>query len=382
MKQANDNQIEFLLRKLGERSREATRAAGSEQQLDHLDADEINAFAEGQVPERARSRYVAHIADCDSCRTLVASLVQTGAITPAPNVSSEPTPRFWAQVAAFLSPAVLRFAVPALVLAVVIGVSFFALRQRPTEEFVARQETSTAGENKVAELPVATTQPTASPAAPRLSEPSVVLSTTDKRAESTPTPPESGLLAGRSEQRLRDLNAAPVAGTSTTQPLNTLEPQAPPAPPKANAPVAQAEAQKEDAERSRGQRRDNAEFLARSKDEDAAADRAAPAPVAGGIASARKVEELPASRRAYEEKAKKNQPAESEVKTVAGRHFRREGSTWIDTAYSSGRSTIGVARGSEHYRTLIGDEPGLRTIAERLAGEVIVVWKGKAYRIR
>ena len=41
-----------------------------------------------------------------------------------------------------------------------------------------------------------------------------------------------------------------------------------------------------------------------------------------------------------------------------------------------------VVRGSEQYRVLIADEPGIRTIAESLAGEVIVVWKGRAYRIR
>jgi hypothetical protein len=43
---------------------------------------------------------------------------------------------------------------------------------------------------------------------------------------------------------------------------------------------------------------------------------------------------------------------------------------------------MSVVRGSEQYRVLVADEPSLRTIAERLAGEVIVVWKGRAYRIR
>jgi hypothetical protein len=39
-----------------------------------------------------------------------------------------------------------------------------------------------------------------------------------------------------------------------------------------------------------------------------------------------------------------------------------------------------VARGSEQYRALVADEPGLRAIAERLGGEVIVSWKTRAYR--
>jgi hypothetical protein len=30
----------------------------------------------------------------------------------------------------------------------------------------------------------------------------------------------------------------------------------------------------------------------------------------------------------------------------------------------------------------MGDEPDLRAIVERLSGELIVVWKGRAYRIK
>jgi len=55
---------------------------------------------------------------------------------------------------------------------------------------------------------------------------------------------------------------------------------------------------------------------------------------------------------------------------------------WIDMAYNTSTPTTNINRGSEQYRALIGDEPGLKTIAEQLSGEVIVVWKGKAYRIR
>ena len=41
-----------------------------------------------------------------------------------------------------------------------------------------------------------------------------------------------------------------------------------------------------------------------------------------------------------------------------------------------------MARGSEQFRALIADEPVIGTIAKQLDGEVIVVWKGHAYRIR
>jgi hypothetical protein len=72
----------------------------------------------------------------------------------------------------------------------------------------------------------------------------------------------------------------------------------------------------------------------------------------------------------------------AETRTVAGRKFRRTGSAWIDTAYNSGQAVTVVRRNSEQYRALVADEPELRRIANALGGEVTVVWKGRAYRIR
>ena len=65
--------------------------------------------------------------------------------------------------------------------------------------------------------------------------------------------------------------------------------------------------------------------------------------------------------------------------TVAGKRFVRQNNSWIDAAYQQ-RATTNVKRGSEQYRALVADEPGLRPFAEQLGGEVIVVWKGRAYR--
>jgi hypothetical protein len=78
----------------------------------------------------------------------------------------------------------------------------------------------------------------------------------------------------------------------------------------------------------------------------------------------------------------KDKNDDGETRTVAGRKFRKQGDSWIDTAYSSVRVTTNLTRGSEQYRALIADEPGIKTIADQLNGEVVVVWKGRAYRIR
>jgi hypothetical protein len=69
----------------------------------------------------------------------------------------------------------------------------------------------------------------------------------------------------------------------------------------------------------------------------------------------------------------------TETRSVGGRRFRKQGSVWIDTDYKSTQLT-NVARGSEQYRALVADEPALRKIAEHFSGEVIVVWKRRAYR--
>ena len=89
------------------------------------------------------------------------------------------------------------------------------------------------------------------------------------------------------------------------------------------------------------------------------------------------------SRRNEDEKAKRSDADQyEETREVAGRRFRKQDNAWVDSAYAGARPVMTVVRGSEQYRVLIADEPGIRTVAETLAGEVIVVWKGRAYRIR
>ena len=70
------------------------------------------------------------------------------------------------------------------------------------------------------------------------------------------------------------------------------------------------------------------------------------------------------------------------TRSVAGRRFRKQGGVWIDTAYDSSKDAVTLSRGSEQYRALVADEPAIKTIADTLDGEIIVVWKGRTYRIR
>jgi len=70
------------------------------------------------------------------------------------------------------------------------------------------------------------------------------------------------------------------------------------------------------------------------------------------------------------------------TRSVAGRRFQKKGGVWTDTAYDSSKDVMTVTRGSEAYRSLVADEPAIRTIADELDGEIVVVWKGHTYRIR
>jgi hypothetical protein len=77
----------------------------------------------------------------------------------------------------------------------------------------------------------------------------------------------------------------------------------------------------------------------------------------------------------------RDEDSTAETRTVAGRRFRQQNGVWVDTAYSSSRSVIRVRRGSEQYRALVADEPVIGTVANSFSGDVIVVVRGKAYRI-
>jgi hypothetical protein len=88
--------------------------------------------------------------------------------------------------------------------------------------------------------------------------------------------------------------------------------------------------------------------------------------------------QAPATQKA---EALKRAPAEEapETRSVGGRKFRRQGSGWVDAKFKSSMTLKSISRGSSEFDAL---DSGLRSIAQQISGEVIVVWKGKAYLIR
>src|SRR5438132_8086689 len=120
-----DTQIDVLLRRHAER-------ASSNAGIEHLDADELNAFAEGALPAAARSRYVSHLADCDDCRRLVSQLaISAGAVAKAETAGAPATAHVsWVEkLGAFFRPPTLRYAAFAAVVVASVGIAFLVMRQ-------------------------------------------------------------------------------------------------------------------------------------------------------------------------------------------------------------------------------------------------------------
>jgi hypothetical protein len=387
MKEANNKEIDLLLRDLAKRSRSAGNAslpAG-----EHLDADELSSFAEGVLPEATRALYVSHLADCDRCRKIVAQLMAaSGALVPAKTGSAKAG--LWSYFSDIFTPKVLRFALPVLSIAIIAGIGLMLMRQSSQSEFVAQVNS----ENKPVEV--------AQPAAKNTEAQSSQMTADEHAAKQSPSPktveakkPEAFLDSptetknetasadkAKETKEAEKAEKSGVKGEAAQAPAETATVTGGRA--EASTPKPQSETTRESvAGFARGRQapvvaNDN---LAKSADrklrdteeedrKDAAAKRApAPATVATE------------TRRVSKNKTDDDAQA-AETRTVAGRRFRQTANGWIDAAYNSSMSLTNVARGSEQYRALIGDEPGLRTIAEQLPGEVIVVWKGKAYRIK
>jgi hypothetical protein len=386
MKQTEDNEMDILLRGLAKRATSVSDSDnGAQQDGTHLDADELNAFAERTVPTAARARYTAHLADCSRCRRLAATL--SAAAGPITEIKTEDRGHvsFWQRLPAFLSPAVLRFAVPALAMLAVVTVGIITFRQQPSADFVAQnQEPATVPPvSKIQQDQTGATNqgqietqsaPVPSPDSARPAERQVNAGEKGATDKVTSVDSGSGLLA-------KDAPKPDAMKAEEAQPKFAPEP----APPAAARPQSTTSAaankneavaqQKEGAAGATVTREDRDERQAVA-DQEADLSRSRKAAVAGrGGAAINSVE-------ARRSEAKQKGADDAEIREVAGRRFRRQGNTWIDTDYDAARPAMTVVRGSEQYRVLVADEPSIRTIAERLAGEVIVVWKGRAYRIR
>ncbi|HMJ25722.1 MAG TPA: hypothetical protein VK475_07830, partial [Pyrinomonadaceae bacterium] len=69
----------------------------------------------------------------------------------------------------------------------------------------------------------------------------------------------------------------------------------------------------------------------------------------------------------------------ADTRSAGGRKFRRQGNGWVDSKFKSSMPLKSISRGSSEFNEL---DSGLRSIAQQIGGQVIVVWKNKAYLIK
>jgi len=414
---SNDAQIDVLLR------RYAGQSQGQPAQ-EHLDADELNAFAEGSLPAAARSRYVSHLVDCDNCRQIVSQLaISRGALvkTESETATDAQGSSWWKRFAGFLSPLTLAYAAFAAVLILIVGVGFFVMRQRPAPTLLAKNNqnqpgadsgvrppgnampqnsnapqterienkqgpvtaTSQAspGQDEIARLEKPADKPAAiSKSAKEPEAPSNPLPAAEKKAETSqvapsyaPPPPseqERAETLSRDQQSPKGLGSA--SGPRKSAPADTFKMAdrartggsekdnrglADSSQLAVNQPSA---SRRSSDEKAKGPRRD-AENNARNRNANE------------GLNDATKTQGVVAPNRTASEEKRE------ETRSAGGRKFRRQGDVWVDVKFKSSMTLKSISRGSDEFNEL---DSGLRSIAQELGGELIVVWKGKAYRIR
>jgi len=388
MKQETNNEMDLLLRRLGRRQDAGTSG-------EHLDADELSLYAENVLPAAARARYTEHLAECARCRDIVVQLSSAAGVVAVAETSSAPEPSGLRKfLAGLFSPMVLRYAAPALGLIIVAAIGVVVLRRqnRPADSVAQLQEASRPI------FSITQPQPTASAEtdknvvnkveSPAATGPQQRETSKETAAQPAPVPNAPPTVSSVTAENRQPTNEKKAADEEMAKEPAPPPKAAPPAATPADEPRAKVDdvAQKRETEtRMQKYEEKSADKLARggSEDRKSAEVAAARAPARNKAGSLRVVEPAAvagtAGRRDAEQQKDKD---DADVRSVAGRRFRKERGIWIDTAYDSSQSTTNITRGSEQYRSLIGDEPQIKTIADQLDGEIIVVWKGRPYRIR
>lgn len=387
--------------------RRFTGALSGEPANDHLDADEMSAFAEGVLPPAARAQYVSHLADCDRCRKQVSSLaIATGAVARAEQSVAEKIERrrFWQILAGFFAVPVLRYAAFGAVLLIVAGVGFIALRSRGDRPALVASDESQQQEPITAVKPATDTNGGLSKD-----------SNTARSAAASQSPATSDQNPKRDEDRVAENTASPVqpmkeiarpvdeAEKKTEQPMVAQKQGYAPAPPGEIQSGARAQtgsggvatlsdspAKAADklgaADRERDLAKDSrSDDVTRTKSQPMSGMRRGedskqkgPSRNMDNVANTQSANEVQnaAPKTSQGETSTEESP---QTRSVGGHKFRRQGNSWVDQKFKSSMTLRNISRGSDEFAAL---DSGVRSIAQQLGGEVIVVSKGKAYLIK
>jgi hypothetical protein len=361
-----DKEIDAILRRAREGEAALTATTGSPP---HLDADEISAFAENALPEKAKTLYTAHLADCERCRKILSSLISL-----APAEESEIQPAAEKIVVAvpwhrrFFRFPNLAYSLGALTLVFGGFIAFMILQpnggatnsevSRINEEpFGGRSAPAASNANVAANMstPVTTTGPAAMNTSVPAATPNAMMPSGIMNANTAPVKSaEAPIVAGQTSRR--DEDATPAAGQSSPKDAEMAKPQT----------EAKEQNRREDAPKN-------------EVDDKRAKTRVVQPPMSvDGASGSENTFRVDGQESASVKKSKKAAVGEGQTTIAGGKTFRRAAGVWYDAVYDN-RATVNVTRGTGEYKKLDKD---LRVIVENLGGTVVIVWKGKAYRIR
>ncbi len=351
----------------------------------HIDADSIAAFVENALPAKTRTLYMEHFADCDRCRRVLSQsmLFASEADVKAASVVSAPVVEVtipWYQKLFRTPNLAMAMGLLVLLFGGVLTVLIIRERQNDANSSVARitenerpasgpslsepsantaaappmqdQLDQIASANKAAAANVAANAPLATPR----SEESRAITLPAER-------PDTGLVGGVSA-------SAPATGGESPRSETESRPMpkgAPPPSPVLSDEVLAERSQKEE-EKSKDDDRADAmkKSTARTVTRDLPAAPSKSGPVRSGPIN-------------MQQNQVQNPTFDMPVtRSVGGRSFNNRDGVWYDSAYKS-QATLNFRRGTAEYKKL---ESGLRSIADNLGGTVVLVWKGKAYRIQ
>ncbi|MEK7725454.1 MAG: zf-HC2 domain-containing protein [Acidobacteriota bacterium] len=398
-----DKQIDTILQDLAKGNTFAESPPVS-----HLDADELSAFAENVLPPKARLRAMEHLADCTNCRKTLTTFFSITNETQSETLHEEaktiatiPTIPWYRQLFAFPT---LSYAMGAMALLLVGMVGYLVLQNsQDTANSVAKNEpvaekvkgpsgassegdspasevySANAANTSVASNTTATSANTASVATNTVpSNSSVAVSNTTTEpakplATATPSALGGGVptstdsdvtVADKSAERERDLKASKEdivlsKGGESKKPATEVT-------------SGRAVNEKQIDDSVVAEQRAETQVQNRSQNNvmtpDGGTTRSAPMSPPASKKVARREDE------AGKDEANKPVP----TKNVAGKTFSNANGTWTDSAYKGG-STTNVRRGTDEYKKL---DSGLRSTADYLGGTVVIVWKGKNYKIQ
>ncbi|MBS1793074.1 MAG: hypothetical protein JSS81_04425 [Acidobacteria bacterium] len=347
----------------------------------HLDADQISAFAENALPEKARRRSVEHLAECARCRGILSNVVALNAEAEPETASSTVTPK---EIAAVPVPWYRRlFAFPQLAYTmgalVLLFSGFFG--------YVALQNLSSGSRDvsysKTPSEPATKSAPAANaPAVSVANKPTenvAAANTAPANSASSPAATPGVSMPPAEPERgpmNKDREAVPTERKSD---ITTGEGQTSAAP----APITEEDTKTADKTAEEGNiiRQQNTDEAPKPS---STTTGAVPKPDLSKKEAQTRDERFGGDdqpklkTRSVPEKNAGAQPVPGTTRSVGGKTFNNVGGTWFDSAYTNQKQKT-VNRGTDEYRKL---DSGLRAIGDELGGTVIVLWKSKAYRIQ